>query len=114
MSVIEMPRNNRILPPPTLDATQRLAGFQKSLELRQARAELKKDLKLGKLQLREVIEWDWVKGMKIVDLLRAVPGVGVAKARQIIQMAKINPTNSVGKCSPQQLARVVSVVERKR
>jgi hypothetical protein len=112
MSVIEMPRNNRILPPPTLDATQRLAGFQKSLELRQARAELKKDLKSAKLQLREVIEWDWVKGMKIGDLLRALPAYGSRKAAKLIQLAKINPTNSVGKCSPQQLARVLREVEK--
>lgn len=102
-----------MLPPPTLDATQRQAGYDKSLALRSARAELKKDLKAGKLRLRDVLGWDWVKGMKVYDLLRAVPGVGGRKATLILDAALIHQGNTVARCSSKQLERLVALVEKK-
>lgn len=97
---------------PELTAAQRLAGYNRSLALRQARAELKKDLRDGKLQLREVLGWDWVKGMKVHDLLRALPGIGAKKATAILDRCLINQANTVGRCSQKQLERLVSQVSK--
>lgn len=105
-------RRMKVLTPPVLDATQRMVGFNKSLALRQARAEVKKDLKAGKLQLRDVLSWDWVQGMKLHDLLRAVPTFGSKKATKVMQAALVNQANTVGRCSPKQLERVLRLVER--
>jgi hypothetical protein len=110
--VIRDSRRDRVLPPPTLDSTQRTDGYNKSLALRQARAELKKDLKAGKLTLRDVVGWDWVQGMKVHDLLRAVPTFGAKKAARLMSAALISPTHTVGRLGPRQVERLLAGVEQ--
>lgn len=112
--IIRDSRRQYVPAPPTLDATQRLAGYNKSLALRQARSELKKDLKAGKLQLRDVLGWDWVQGMKLLDLLRALPMISNKRATALMVRQRINLENTVSRCSQGQLQRVVAHVEKNR
>lgn len=105
-------RRVKVPAPPTLDATQRLDGYNKSLQTRRARAELKKDLKAGKLQLRDVLTWNWVQGMKLHDLVKSLPGYANKKATTVLKKALIHEANTVGRCSQKQLERVVSLVEK--
>lgn len=112
--IIRDSRRQYVSAPPTLDATQRLAGYNKSLALRQARSELKKDLKAGKLKLRDVLGWDWAQGMKLHDLLRALPMISNKRAAALMARYRINLENTVSRCSQKQLEHVIAHVEKVR
>lgn len=96
--------------PPILQS-QREAGYLASLAVRQARAQLKAELKAGR-PLAEVIAThpEILRGMKVHDLLRAVPGVGQKKALRVLQAAGVAVTRTVGQIGPHQMKRILSNV----
>lgn len=63
---------------PTLTPEQREIALEKSRAVRRLRAELKKDLKSGKLTLEDVLEGraEIAQKMKVAQLLEALPNVG--------------------------------------
>lgn len=83
---------------PNLSDAERRAALKKAAEARQARAELKKKLKSGKLNLKEVLKKsdDPIVGrMKVGNLLESLPGVGKARANKKMEDLKISPTRRV-------------------
>lgn len=72
-----------------LTPEQRSAALEKAFEARQARASVKSELKDGKVTLNEVLTKaesdEAVSKMKVVDLLRAIPGVGERRAHAIME-----------------------------
>lgn len=83
---------------PKLSDAERRAALKKAAESRQARAELKKKLKGGKMSLREVLNkaGDPIVGrMKVGNLLESLPGVGKARATKKMQELDISPTRRV-------------------
>lgn len=77
---------------------QLAADREKGIAVRRARAELKKDLKTGRMSLEDVIEGDLdiAKKMKVSQLLAALPKVGKQKAADIMAEIEIHPTRKVG------------------
>lgn len=68
---------------PNLSDADRRAALKKAAEARQKRAELKKQLKSGKLSLKDVLNRadDPIVGrLKVGALLESLPGVGKARA----------------------------------
>lgn len=77
---------------PQLSAEERQAALEKAKAARIKRAQVRDDLKSGKLSLKEVLDMkdDPVVGrMKVSTLIEAMPGYGKAKAEKIMGELKI-------------------------
>lgn len=72
-----------------LTPEQRSAALEKAFEARQARAQVKSDLKEGKISFSKVLssaaDNDALNKMKVYDLLRSIPGVGDRRAESIME-----------------------------
>jgi hypothetical protein len=77
---------------PQLTAEERQAALEKAKIARVKRAQVREDLKSGKLSLKEVIDMkdDEVVGrMKVSTLIETLPGYGKAKASKVMAELKI-------------------------
>ena len=102
------------MPVPSLDAEQRQAGYQRSLALRQARAAIKQHVREnGPQAVKHCFTVAEAQGMRIVDLLVCLPGVGVKKAASILRLAGIAPGTTVKGCRVRQLERLFGELDRR-
>ena len=101
--------------PPVLTAEQRREAYEKALALRLARADIKRWVgRPNHPQERFIarerfkLAWDFpaAQGMPVLDLLRAVPGIGEATARNLLAKAGIPEKNTVRRCGPKQRERL--------
>ena len=77
---------------PQLSAKDRAAALEKAKEARIKRAEIREQLKSGKLTLKKVLAMkdDEVVGrMKVATLIETLPGYGKAKSEKIMAELKI-------------------------
>lgn len=77
---------------PQLSPEERKAALEKAKAARIKRAQVRDDLKSGKLSLKEVLDMkdDPVVGrMKVSTLIETMPGYGKAKAEKIMGELKI-------------------------
>jgi hypothetical protein len=105
--VSESERGTSTYPP--LTAALRSAGAASSLALRRRRATLKAFLGTSEQPVRDMFiccMQEEVKGMKVYDLLRALPGVGPKKAQRLLDAAGIPAKNTVAACGPLQTERL--------
>lgn len=94
-----------------LTDAQRQAALQKAAEARQKRAALRKEIKAGKVGLREVLDRSsdpTVARMKVKALLQSLPGVGKARAQKIMDELKISPTRRVQGLGSKQRADLIN------
>jgi signal recognition particle GTPase len=80
------------LPPPLSDE-QRRQALEKAAIARRKRAELKEQLKSGRLTLRDLLERvgdDIVGKMKVSTVLESLPGVGRVRARKMMEKLDIS------------------------
>lgn len=95
---------------PSLTSEQRQIAARRSLELRRYRAQIKRDLADQNLSLRMILHWKAVEGMKVADLLAALPGYGKAKVAKVMRQAGIPEKNTVRACGPKQAERLFSLI----
>ena len=92
--------------PPTLTDEQRKAALAKAGEARRARAELKERLKMGSLDLAELLAMadadDMVAGIKVLAVLESLPGVGKVTARRTMDDIGIADTRRLRGLGEQQ------------
>ena len=92
--------------PPQLSPEQRQAALEKAAAARRGRAELKEKLKMGSLDLRELLAQsdgdDIVGKMKVLAVLESLPGVGKVKARRTMEEIGISETRRVRGLGDQQ------------
>lgn len=69
---------------PNLTPEQRQAALAKAAAVRQARKLIKDDLKAGKMTLEHALTLPEMQRCKVYALLRALPGVGTARAKQLM------------------------------
>jgi signal recognition particle GTPase len=97
--------------PPTLSPEQRQAALEKAAAARRGRAELKEKLKMGSLNLKELLaqaEADDIVGkMKVLAVLESLPGVGKVKARRTMEDIGISETRRVRGLGEQQRAKLL-------
>ena len=77
---------------PQLSTDERRAALEKAKAARVKRAEIREDLKKGKISLKEVIDMkdDPVVGrMKVATLIETMPGYGKAKSVKIMNELQI-------------------------
>lgn len=97
---------------PELTKEQRREGFERALRLRRARADLKAVLTAGDAVLEAAWEQPVAQGMKVVDLLRALPGIGDVKAAQLLEAAGIPEKNTVRACGKRQTDRLFEALKK--
>ena len=80
------------MPPPLTDE-QRKQALEKAAIARRKRAELKEQLKSGRLTLKELLDRtrDEIVGkMKVSAVLESLPGVGRVRARKLMERLDIS------------------------
>ncbi|MGH2590669.1 MAG: integration host factor, actinobacterial type [Actinomycetota bacterium] len=86
------------MPLPVLTDEQRKQALEKAAEARKKRAELKGQLKSGKLTLTDVLSRqgdDTVGKMKVSTVLESLPGVGKVRARKIMEKLDISASRRI-------------------
>lgn len=86
------------MPLPVLSPEDRAKALEKAAQARKARAELKAQLKSGKLTLKDMLSRetdDTVGKMKVSTVLESLPGVGKVRARKIMERLDISASRRV-------------------
>ena len=82
---------------PQLTDEQRKAALEKAAAARHARAELRENIKAGKVSLKEVLDSDdpIAQRLKVSALIESLPGYGKAKATKVMNELGISSTRRV-------------------
>jgi len=92
--------------PPELTAEQRRAALAKAAQARQIRAEVKNQLKMGALDLEQLLakadEEPMVAKIKALTALESLPGVGKVTARRTMEKIGIAESRRLSGLGPQQ------------
>jgi DNA uptake protein ComE-like DNA-binding protein len=98
---------------PNLTDEQRKEYLERAAAARKARAELRKDLKDGKISFMEVMEKSddqVVARMKVVTLLESLPGYGKARAQAVLEEVGIAETRKVQGLGSRQRAELIDLL----
>jgi hypothetical protein len=104
------------MPLPVLTDEQRKQALEKAAVARRKRAELKGQLKSGKLSLTDVLSRqgdDTVGKMKVSAVLEALPGVGKVRARKIMERLDISASRRVKGLGPKQRESLLAEFAKK-
>lgn len=98
---------------PQLSSAQLEAAREAATEARRARAELKEQVKSGQLSfadaLTKAVGDDTLSRIKVVDLLRSVPRVGVTRANEIMENLNIAPNRRIRGLGRHQVLRLTEL-----
>ena len=98
-----------------LTAEERTKAREKATAARAVRADIKAKIKTGELSVEEVIlsrsAEEAVGRLKVVDLLRALPGVGERRAAGIMATVGIAPTRRVRGLGIHQRKALIELLE---
>ena len=92
---------------PLLDNDQRTAGYEASLRLRRAQADLKASLKAGAVDFGTAWFSDTARGMKVYQLLKAMPRMGPRRAASVMKLAGIPADRRVRGVGPVQFSKLL-------
>jgi S13-like H2TH domain len=89
-------------------------ALQRANEIRTRRAQLKKDLKAGRVSIHKLLlnPPSFVETAKVFDMLLAVPKYGRVKANKVLQQCRIAPSKTIGGLSERQRSELVSLLHR--
>lgn len=97
--------------PPQLTPEQRRAALDKAAEARRKRAEVKEQLKSGRLTLAELFvqgDGDEMVGkLKVVSMLESLPGVGKVRARRLMEELDISESRRLRGLGDNQRQRLL-------
>jgi hypothetical protein len=84
-------------------------------EIRTKRAQLKKDLKAGKVKIDALLldPPDWLGSAKVFDIMLAVPKYGRVKVNRILNQCRISPSKTIEGLSERQRAELVALLRRR-
>lgn len=99
---------------PKRSLDQRMAALERANGIRSARAQLKRDLKAGRVKIVDLLgnPPDYVLTAKVFDMLLAVPKYGRVKANRILNQCRISPAKTIGGLSERQRGELVSRLTR--
>jgi hypothetical protein len=99
---------------PVRSLDQRMEALARANDIRVRRAQLKKDLKNGKVQIDEILDDppEYVSTAKVFDLLMAVPKFGRVKAARFLNQCRISQSKTVGGLSDRQRAELIGLFHR--
>ncbi|AQP44448.1 integration host factor, actinobacterial type [Tessaracoccus flavus] len=95
---------------PQLSSAQLEAARSAATEARRQRADLKDRVKSGELSftdaLDKAVDDDSLSRIKVVDLLRAIPRVGITRATEIMENLDIAPNRRIRGLGRHQISRL--------
>src|SRR5918912_3184455 len=99
---------------PIRSLDQRMEALKRANDIRVKRAQLKKDLKLGKAQIEDILNEppEYVSTAKVFDMLMAVPKFGRVKAARFLNQCRISQSKTVGGLSERQRAELIGLFNR--
>ena len=102
------------MPLPQLTDEQRKAALEKAAAARHARAELRGNIKSGKVSLEQVLESDdpIASRMKVSALIESLPGYGKAKAAKIMNELGISPSRRVKGLGARQREQLLEALSK--
>jgi hypothetical protein len=92
-----------------------MEALARANDIRSRRAQLKRDLKAGRLRIHELLlePPDYLETAKVFDLLLAVPKYGRVKVNKILSQCRISPSKTIGGLSHRQRAELVELLRRR-
>ncbi len=99
---------------PLRSLDQRMDALRRANEIRVRRAQLKKALKAGSVQIETVLREppEYVETAKVIDILMAVPKFGRVKAARFLNQCRISQSKTVGGLSERQRAELIGLFNR--
>jgi hypothetical protein len=99
---------------PERSLTQRMDALQRANDIRTRRAQLKRDLKAGRVSIHALLTDppEYLETAKVFDMLLAVPKYGRVKVNKILQTCRISPSKTIGGLSERQRTELVSLLRR--
>jgi hypothetical protein len=99
---------------PVRSLDQRMEALKRANEIRVRRAQLKRDLKSGDVQIEKILSNPpgYVETAKVFDMLMAVPKFGRVKAARFLNQCRISQSKTVGGLSERQRAELVGLLRR--
>jgi hypothetical protein len=99
---------------PVRSLDQRMEALARANDIRVRRALLKKDLKLGRVQVEAILRDppEYVSTAKVFDMLMAVPKFGRVKAARFLNQCRISQSKTVGGLSERQRAELIGLFNR--
>lgn len=101
---------------PERTTARQMEALKKANEIRTARAQWKRDVKVYAKDPLDVLAEPPAefKTMKLFDVLMAMPKVGRVKANRLLWACRISPSKTVGGLSQRQRLEIVSLLGRRR
>jgi len=89
-------------------------ALERANKIRTARAQLKRDLKGGKVSIQQLLlkPPSYLETAKVFDMLLAVPKYGRVKANKVLVQCRISPSKTIGGLSERQRTELVSMLRR--
>ncbi len=99
---------------PERSLVQRMDALQRANQIRTRRAQLKRDLKAGRVSIHDLLRNppDYLETAKVFDMLLAVPKYGRVKVNKILVTCRISPSKTIGGLSERQRNELVSLLRR--
>jgi hypothetical protein len=99
---------------PVRSLDQRMDALKRANDIRVKRAQLKKDLKDGRVQVEKILQDppDYVSTAKVIDILMAVPKFGRVKAARFLNTCRISQSKTVGGLSERQRTELIGLFHR--
>lgn len=99
---------------PVRSLDQRMEALKRANDIRVRRAQLKKDLKDGRVQIESILRSPpaFVETAKVFDILMAVPKFGRVKAARLLNQCRISQSKTVGGLSERQRTELVGLFHR--
>ena len=112
--VKEAPQHHHHQWVPERTRIQRMEALESANEIRTRRAQLKRDLKAGRVKIHDVLlePPEYVETAKVFDILLAVPKYGRVKVNKILQTCRISPSKTIGGLSERQRTELVSMLRK--
>jgi hypothetical protein len=106
------PLDDHRAPERTLD--QRMDALSKANEVRARRAQLKRDLKSGRVRLAALMvdPPPYLETAKVLDMLLVLPGHGRVKATKILNSCRVSPSKTFGGLSERQRKELAVRLDR--
>ena len=99
---------------PVRSLDQRMEALKRANDIRVKRAQLKKDLKDGRVRIQTILGAppEYVETAKVIDILMAVPKFGRVKAARFLNTCRISQSKTVGGLSDRQRAELIDLFNR--
>jgi hypothetical protein len=99
---------------PERSLNQRMDALARANLIRTRRAQLKRDLKSGRLSIHALLldPPEYIETAKVCDMMLAVPKYGRVKVNKILAQCRISPSKTIGGLSERQRSELVLLLRR--